>query len=107
MLTGCSAMTTVQPDGTIAYRHFGYLKVISPNKFSTGKTPISATNIETVGIKVGNGVGIGYFHDKQIVVPLDCHTVFLVSNQEQLDKAISTLNDVTKMEGTCEVIYKE
>lgn len=105
-LLGCSPMTTVAPDGTIAYHHFGYVKVIVPNTYSSTDKTVSATDVSTLGIRLQNGIGVGYFRDKQVVVPLDCHTVFLVSNQEQLDKAISTLNEIHKTEGVCAAIYR-
>lgn len=107
VLLACSPITTVATDGTIAYHHFGYVKVIVPNTYSSTEKTVSATDVSTLGIQLRNGIGVGYFRDKQVVVPLDCRTVFLVTNQEQLDKAVKTLNDVNKMEGVCAAIYKE
>lgn len=106
-LLACSPITTVAPDGTISYHHFGYVKVIVPNTYSSTEKTVSATDVSTFGIQLRNGIGVGYFRDKQVVVPLDCRTVFLVSNQEQLDNAVRTLNDVNKTEGVCAAIYKE
>lgn len=107
LLSACSPLTTVAPDGTISYHHFGYVKVIVPNTYNSSEKTVSATDVSTLGIQLRNGIGVGYFRDKQVVVPLDCRTVFLVSNQEQLDKAISTFNATNKMEGVCAAIYKE
>lgn len=107
LLLSCSPITTVAPDGTISYHHFGYVKAIVPNTYNSTEKTVSATDVSTLGIRLQNGIGVGYFRDKQVVVPLDCHTVFLVSNQEQLDKAISAFNATNKKEGVCAAIYKE
>ena len=102
---GCSPVTTVQPDGSIAYHHFGYVKVVLPSSHNNGSERITNTDITTTGIKVGDGVSVGYMRDKKIVVPLDCKTVILVSNQEQLDKTIQLLKQFDVKDGLCASIY--
>jgi hypothetical protein len=102
---GCSPLTTVQADGSIAYHHFGYVKVVIPSSYSSGSEKVSATDITTTGIKIGDGLSVGYMRDKKIIVPLDCKAVILVSNQQQLDQTVQLLKQFGEKEGLCASLY--
>jgi len=94
----------VNPDGTIAHHYVGYVKVLIPPSYGDAKY-IHAVDVTSVGIQVRDGVGVGYFRDQRLAVPLDCRVVVLVRTQAQLDHTVAMLNRTTR-EGLCATIYR-
>ncbi len=88
---GC---TTIQPDGTRMQHYFGYVRVMMPP--SHPAETVQATDVTMVGLRIVNGIGVGYLHDYRLAVPLDCRLVVLVQNQQQLDHAIQNLTKTMK-----------
>ncbi len=43
---------------------------------------------EHYGLRISDGIGIGYMAQNIVAVPLECRVVVLVQNQQQLDRAI-------------------
>lgn len=104
-LTACTPLATVNPDGTTSHHYFGYVKVVVPQGYSS-EGQIHSVDVTSIGLQVRDGVGVGYFRDNRITVPLDCRLVVLVRNQEQLDKTIDFLK--TKgADNLCTSIYRE
>lgn len=99
---GCASSFTVQPDGTMVRRYLGYVRVEVPQ--AEGAQPVYVSDVSTVGIRVGDGFGIGFFRDKQVAVPLDCRLVVLVSTQEQLDDAVRKLSFFKDMPDFCAAV---
>jgi len=99
---GCASSVTVQPDGTMVRRYLGYVRVEVPQ--AEASQPVYVSDVSTVGIRVGDGFGIGFLRDKQVVIPLDCRLVVLVSTQEQLDDAVRKLSFFKDMPGFCAAV---
>lgn len=102
---GCVPLATVNADGTISQHYFGYVKVTVPPTYAERGT-VHAVEVSALGLQVRNGVGLGYFHDKRVAVPLDCRLVVLVRTQEQLDHAVFILNRMQKGE-FCAAVYRD
>ena len=83
----------------IVTHHFGYVKVVTPAPNAPDAGVVSL-GLETYGLRLEDGLGIGFFSDKKLYIPLDCRIVVLVANQAQLDRAIEHLNASAK-EGVC------
>lgn len=67
LTTACSTLDVTMPDGSLHTHYFGYLKVIGTGTPSENK--VSGYETKAFGVRVGNGFGIGYFHDKQFSTP--------------------------------------
>ena len=104
-LAGCAPLATVNSDGTISHHYFGYVKVVVPQSYSS-EGQIHAVDVTSVGLQVRDGVGVGYFRDNRIVVPLDCRLVVLVKNQGQLDNAVDSLKAMGG-NNICASIYRD
>jgi hypothetical protein len=96
-LSGCALGTTVQSDGSSTRHYFGYVAVTMPRP--DGKVYSSETS--AIGIRVDNGVGVGYLRDRMVVVPLDCRMVLLVATQRQYDDAIRRFHELGAQVSAC------
>jgi hypothetical protein len=103
LLAGCSGATTVLPEGYVARHYLGYVKLVVPDRHSTS-AGVSASDVKALGVRIENGVGIGYFHDQQVITPLDCHVVVLVRNEQQLRDAVERLT-TSIGEDLCAAVY--
>ena len=102
ILQGCGPITTIRPDGRVERQYLGYIKVIVPDSSSSR---VSASDVTAIGLRIENGLGFGYFRDREIVTPLDCRLVFLVQDQAQLEKTTQFLETTMKGENICAAIY--
>ena len=82
LITGC----TFQGGNTT--HHIGYVQTIDAKGSTDG---VSSKAIRTIGVRFRDGIGVGYFDEKRVVVPLDCRLVIIVRNQAQLDEALQRL----------------
>lgn len=97
-LTACSAVS-VREDGSSVRHHFGYVRVITPPTVSDSRK-YQAMEYSTFGLRVENGLGIGYYHERNEYIPLDCRIVIRVMNEQQLKDVLQTLSFLKK-EGLC------
>jgi hypothetical protein len=84
---GCSSVT-VRPDGMVERHYLGYVKLLVPPSVSKSSRVWSA-DITALGIRIQDGLGIGYFRDQEVVTPLECHVVVLVKSKLELDQFIA------------------
>lgn len=91
--TGCSPLVTVRADGMTTRHYFGYVRLVGPNNPAVGDERITGTNVSVVGLRVENGVTLGFAHDRIFSVPLDCRAVFLVSDEGAFDAIVETLKN--------------
>ncbi len=91
LVVGCSIL---RPDGTRAHHYFGYVRVIIPPSHPAEE--VQASDVATIGLRIANGIGVGYMHDYRLAVPLDCRLVVLVRNQQQLDHTLKILSKTMK-----------
>jgi hypothetical protein len=104
LIGGCGPITTVRPDGFVERHYVGYVKVLVPDShLKEGK--VSATDITAVGLRIENGVGIGYFRDREVTTPLDCKVVFLVRDRTQLEETVRLLHTQQGGNNVCAAIY--
>jgi hypothetical protein len=95
---GCSSVT-IRPDGMVERHYLGYVKLLVPPSFSKSSRVWSA-DVTALGIRIQNGLGIGYFRDQEIVTPLECHIVVLVKNKPELDHFVALYE---RMKGSTEI----
>ena len=98
LVTACAPQVDLYGNGDRVTEYFGYLKVVASRPDGGGT--VSSLAVKTLGVRLENGVGVGYFDEKRLFVPLDCRLVIIVANQEQLDGAVKLLEDA-KREGVC------
>ena len=79
-------------------RYFGYVKVVASPPASDGS--VVSVGLTTYGVRIEKGIGIGYFDEHRIYVPLDCRLAIVVANEIQLEKAVNMLSASLK-EGAC------
>jgi len=98
LIASCAAIT-VRDDGSTVRHHFGYVRVITPpTTSSSGK--FQAMEYTSLGLRVENGLGFGYYHERNEYIPLDCRLVIRVMNEQQLKDAVRNLSFLEK-EGLC------
>lgn len=98
LAVSCSTVKIWDDSGSVRH-HFGYVRVVTPPTTSTiGK--FQAMEFTTMGLRVDNGLGIGYFHERNEYIPLDCRLVIRVMNEQQLVDVIRNLSFMKK-EGLC------
>ena len=104
LITGCGPITTVRPDGVVERHYVGYVKVLVPDShFKEGK--VSASDISALGLRIENGVGIGYFRDREVTTPLDCKVVFLVKDSKQLEETVNFLQTRLGENNICAAVF--
>jgi hypothetical protein len=92
---GCAPMVTVDEDGRTIEHHFGYVRVLKPPKTSdVGKFRVEG--LQTYGLRVEDGIGVGFFQANRVYVPLDCRFVAIVANQAQFEHLLRTLSHLEK-----------
>ena len=99
VLISCAPRTTMNKDGSTVKHYIGYIRIITPPTASPGDQ-YDVSDVETYGLWIKNGVGVGYSRDHIEHIPLDCRLVIKVANQQQLDEVLKTLTPITK-EGLC------
>lgn len=89
--TGCSPLVTVRADGMTTRHYFGYVRLVGPNNPAVGEERITGTDVSVVGLRIENGVTLGFAHDRVFSVPLDCRAVFLMSDKGAFDAIVEAL----------------
>ena len=98
-ISACAPITTLREDGSSVKHYFGYLRVITPPTASPN-SDFNVMEISTYGVRFVNGIGIGYFHERNEYIPLDCRLVIRVANKQQLKDVLNNLSFIEK-EGLC------
>ncbi len=103
-IAGCAQFTTVRQDGSVVKHYIGYVRVIEPPTVGKGE-PFYVSEIETLGLRLSKGVGLGYFHERSEAIPLDCRLVINVANEQQLERVFQVLFQSKIMEeGLCATV---
>lgn len=89
LLAGC---TLFDADTT---HHIGYVRIVEAEGSTQG---VTAKAIRTTGIRVSRGVGLGYFDEERIVVPIDCRLVIILETQAELAEALQRLESLERNE---------
>lgn len=87
LLAGCTYYSGTYHSGTTTH-HFGYVNVLEVEGSTDG---VTSKSIRSIGVRVGSGIGIGYFDERRVAVPLDCRLVIIVKDRSQLDEALQRL----------------
>ncbi|MBI5190744.1 MAG: hypothetical protein HZA22_08725 [Nitrospirae bacterium] len=98
-LPGCFAFTTTCDDGSKVHHYLGYARVIENPRYPED-AKFGGLEDEIYGIRIENGLTIGYSHRKEEYFPFDCKLVVKVKDKEQLDEAVKLLSPILK-EGLC------
>ncbi len=98
-ISGCTTTTYKFKDGSSSSSYFGYIKFIEPPTLSPNDD-FKVVEIEAYGIRIMNGLGLGYFHERLETIPLDCRIVIRVMNREQFKMMEEILLPIAK-EGVC------
>jgi hypothetical protein len=93
-LGGCGDVA--QQGAGVSYR-FGLVRVHDV----TDSAGVRTRQETTLGVKVSDGVGVGYIDERRVYVPLTCSIVVLVKTREQLDHAVERLSSVAKRSDLC------
>ncbi len=98
-MPGCATTTYKFKDDSSSSSYFGYIKFIEPPTLSPNDD-FKVAEIEAYGIRIMNGLGVGYFHERLETIPLDCRIVIRVMNREQFKMIEEILLPIAK-EGLC------
>ncbi len=102
----CACTTIDASKDHVSATYFGIVRVESPavtrNVAASTPAPVVASEARGFGLRLQNGVGLGYFHDQNYEVPPDCRVVIFVQNQEQLESVARQFADFK--EGVCSTV---
>lgn len=98
LMHGCTA-TIDATKSQVTTQYFGWVRVVTPKPDASGKSPIVSLDTSSVGLRVEDGIGVGYFRDQRFYIPLDCRVVVFVKDRQQLDFVRDKLG--TQKEGIC------
>lgn len=101
-LLGLMAMSCALPgpDGGLAPGdYFGWVKIADP---PSDPTAVARQDLAAVGLRIGNGIGLGYFREQRLSVPLDCRVVVFVQNGAQQRWVEDVLGTIK--EGVCSAV---
>lgn len=102
IIVGISSCTTIRQDGSVVKHYFGYVKVITPPTVGNVEN-FRVMEVSTSGLRIENGLGVGYFYERNEYIPLDCRLVVRVVNEKQLHDVVKTLSLFEK-EGLCATV---
>ncbi len=93
-LAGCGpTSTTTNADGTQVRHYFGYVRI--EGRAPSAEVTIQRVSLTTVGMRVRDGLGLGYFDEDRVYAAPSCRIVVLVRTDEQLREAF---NQVARLE---------
>lgn len=101
-LSGCATVDSVQSNGQLVRHHFGYVRIAVPSP-EVGRT-VYASDVATLGMRVSDGISLGYTREKFVVLPLDCRLVMLVATANQLNDAMEELSQFKNAPGICAAV---
>ena len=90
----CLIMGCAFRDGTTTHI-IGYARIVETESPADG---VVLKGVQMVGARVGDGIGVGYFNEKRIIVPLDCRLVVIVRNRTQLEEVSRRLAGLQRRE---------
>lgn len=97
-------VTTIRSDAMVERHYLGYVKVVVPDSYSE-RQRVSATDVAAIGLRVENGLGVGYFRDRKVVTPLDCRFVVLVKTRQQLDETVRLISKADLRGDICASVF--
>jgi hypothetical protein len=102
------ASQSVAPNGDVSKRYFGWLEVTGKSKeyqlSANEKRTLDKGRIERVrslGLRIANGVSIGYVDDITLALPLDCRLVIIVKTVDQIRQISEIYPQLLKTENLC------
>ena len=98
-------MATTRPDGMVERHYFGYVKVLVPSNFSK-LSRVWSSDITSFGVRIQDGVGVGYFRDREIATPLDCRLVVFVTSKAELDQFVGLFERTKWSKDICAAIQE-
>lgn len=104
-LISCAPVTKVSDNESTIKHYFGYVRIIEPPAAGPDEQ-FKVLEVETLGFRIEKGIGIGYFHERNESIPLDCRLVIRVVNKQQLEEVLETLTPIL-MEGLCVTVAPE
>lgn len=84
LFTHCASKTYKFKDGSSYSSYFGFIKFVEPPTLSPNDD-FKVAEITAYGIRIMNGFGLGYFHERLETIPMDCRIVIKVMNREQFE----------------------
>jgi hypothetical protein len=65
--------------------YFGWVRITSQRSDENLPSQISAIDTKVIGVRVENGVTVGYSDGHRYDIPLDCRFVIFVHDKDQLE----------------------
>lgn len=96
LLMGCA-----QSPVNNGYRSRSYFGWITAVEKIDADGAIKLESVKTMGIKVGQGFGIGYFEDSSVILPLDCGMVIFVKTIDQIEDLFKTYPHLRQGDNPC------
>lgn len=93
-LGGCTTVSIETPDGFGGDRtYLGIVTLRAPyDTAQVANLPrVRQYDVTTVGLRLKDGLGLGYLRDRWLVVPLDCRLVVIVRSGDELRHAARML----------------
>jgi hypothetical protein len=105
--TACTSIS-VDSNGMINKRYIGWLEVVSkPKSGYSGDSIEKVVNegrierVKTLGLRIADGISIGYSDEHILSLPLDCRLVIVVKTIEQIRQIVENYPQLLKTKNLC------
>lgn len=92
-LSGC-ASTIDYAKGQSESDYFGVVRVTAPTPTGGSPDRIIGLTVTGIGLRLNDGIGFGYFSDRVVSIPLECHLVVFVSEENQMEDALNKIRQI-------------
>jgi hypothetical protein len=109
LLGGCTTLSVDGAHGPQGRRTFvGVVHVDAPIGPMSGSAAarVRVWDVTTLGLRLGDGVSLGYAKDRLLSIPLDCRLVIFVRDLAQMQHAQSLIQHLNT-EGSPECLARE
>jgi hypothetical protein len=97
-LSGCVVRTSHVNGEVASTRLLGFVKI---DTYEDQGLQVTRNTLATVGLRVGEQSGLGFFSESTLSIPLDCRVVVLVTSDSQLEAVRRFMQDPTRGTELC------
>lgn len=91
LCSGCATVIPSEQPASTSY-HLGLVKVVGMEPGD--QTRVTGINVQTFGLRIMDGLTLGYVSEKTFRAPSDCRVVVIVRTDAQLRQARALLNSL-------------
>ena len=103
LMIGCAKVEHIDQDGNQVTHHFGYVKQVEAKQDGQAEETYS-TRTETYGVRIRDGLTVGYESNERTSVSMDCRLTVVVGSQQELDQLMPVLAELGGGSELCAIV---